>query len=181
MLKEHAPSIPPENITAMTRLDHNRALAQVGAGGLSRGRQEGWGAGYGQHRRLDPSHSSVNFNPARNQPQPKPIQSHPIRQVAERAGVLVTQVKNVIIWGNHSSTQYPDVSHGTVDGKPIRTVLAGSEEWLDGEFVTVVQQRGAAIIKVGGPGWWCSGGIEKWGWGGGCSSEAERRSESIGT
>ena len=44
--------------------------------------------------------------------------------------------------------QYPDVNHGTVKGKPIREVLADSAEWLDGEFITVVQQRGAAIIKV---------------------------------
>jgi len=44
--------------------------------------------------------------------------------------------------------QYPDVNHGTVNGKPIREVLADSSEWLDGEFITVVQQRGAAIIKV---------------------------------
>lgn len=60
----------------------------------------------------------------------------------------VTKVRNVIIWGNHSSTQYPDVNHGTVDGKPIREVLADSGEWLDSEFVEVVQQRGAAVIKV---------------------------------
>ena len=60
----------------------------------------------------------------------------------------VTQVKNVIIWGNHSSTQFPDVNHGTVDGKPIREVLKDSSEWLDNEFVDVVQQRGAAVIKV---------------------------------
>jgi malate dehydrogenase len=62
----------------------------------------------------------------------------------------VTAVKNVIIWGNHSSTQYPDVSHGTVEGKPIKEALADSAEWLEGEFVTTVQQRGAAIIKVRG-------------------------------
>eukprot|EP00879_Flechtneria_rotunda_P018318 GHRR01019215.1.p1 GENE.GHRR01019215.1~~GHRR01019215.1.p1 ORF type:complete len:150 (+),score=49.00 GHRR01019215.1:692-1141(+) len=96
VLKEHAPSIPAENITALTRLDHNRALAQV----------------------------------------------------AERAQVHVSEVKNVIIWGNHSSTQYPDVSHGTVGGKPIREVLADSTEWLNSEFIETVQQRGAAIIKV---------------------------------
>lgn len=70
-------------------------------------------------------------------------------QVAERAGVHVSDVKNVIIWGNHSSTQYPDVNHGTVSGKPIREVLADSGDWLNTEFITVVQQRGAAIIKVG--------------------------------
>jgi malate dehydrogenase len=58
------------------------------------------------------------------------------------------QVKNVIIWGNHSSTQYPDVNHGTVAGKPIRQAV-GDDTWLDGEFITTVQQRGAAIIQVG--------------------------------
>lgn len=62
----------------------------------------------------------------------------------------MTDVRNVIIWGNHSSTQYPDVNHGTVDGKPIREVLKDSSDWLDKEFVDVVQQRGAAVIKVGG-------------------------------
>jgi malate/lactate dehydrogenase len=61
----------------------------------------------------------------------------------------VTNVRNVIIWGNHSSTQYPDVNHGTADGRPIRQVLAGQDEWLDNVFVEVVQQRGAAVIKVG--------------------------------
>lgn len=51
--------------------------------------------------------------------------------------------------GNHSSTQYPDVNHGTVDGKPIREVVT-DHAWLDGEFISTVQQRGAAIIKVSG-------------------------------
>ena len=59
----------------------------------------------------------------------------------------VSAVKNVTIWGNHSSTQYPDVNHGTVDGKPIRQAV-GDDAWLDGDFVATVQQRGAAIIKV---------------------------------
>jgi malate dehydrogenase len=62
--------------------------------------------------------------------------------------VHVTDVKNVIIWGNHSSTQYPDVNHATVGGKPVREALAKDGAWLDGEFVAVVQQRGAAIIKA---------------------------------
>ena len=69
-------------------------------------------------------------------------------QVAERLTVPVTEVKNVIIWGNHSSTQYPDVNHGTVGGTPIRKAV-DDESWLNGEFITTVQQRGAAIIKVG--------------------------------
>ena len=68
-------------------------------------------------------------------------------QVSERLGVPVTDVKNVIIWGNHSSTQYPDVNHGTVGGKPIRAVV-GDDAYLNGDFIKTVQQRGAAIIKA---------------------------------
>ena len=59
----------------------------------------------------------------------------------------VSEVKNVIIWGNHSSTQYPDVHHGTVQGTPIRKAI-DNDSYLDGDFIQVVQQRGAAIIKV---------------------------------
>lgn len=95
VLKENAPKIPNENITCLTRLDHNRALGQI----------------------------------------------------AERAKVPVTDVKNVTIWGNHSSSQYPDVNHGTVKGKPIREVI-GDDDYLNKEFIETVQQRGAAIIKV---------------------------------
>ncbi|MEW5310242.1 MAG: hypothetical protein WDW38_002058 [Sanguina aurantia] len=97
ILREYAPSIPAENITCLTRLDHNRALAQV----------------------------------------------------AERVGAPVTDVKNVIIWGNHSSTQYPDVNHGKVGDASIRDAVR-DDKWLDGEFVSTVQQRGAAIIKARG-------------------------------
>ncbi|KFM24061.1 Malate dehydrogenase, cytoplasmic [Auxenochlorella protothecoides] len=97
ILKENAPSIPAENITAMTRLDHNRALGQL----------------------------------------------------SERTGTHVGKVRNAIIWGNHSSTQYPDVNHATVDGKPAREVVK-DDAYLDGEFITTVQQRGAAIIKARG-------------------------------
>ncbi|CAH2046619.1 unnamed protein product, partial [Thlaspi arvense] len=72
-------------------------------------------------------------------------------QVSERLSVPVSDVKNVIIWGNHSSTQYPDVNHATVKTssgeKPVRE-LVKNDEWLNGEFITTVQQRGAAIIKA---------------------------------
>ncbi|VVB07241.1 unnamed protein product [Arabis nemorensis] len=72
-------------------------------------------------------------------------------QVSERLNVPVSDVKNVIIWGNHSSTQYPDVNHATVKTssgeKPVRE-LVKNDEWLNGEFITTVQQRGAAIIKA---------------------------------
>ena len=70
-----------------------------------------------------------------------------LMQVAEKVGAHVTEVKNVIIWGNHSSSQFPDVAHGTVGGKPIKEAIK-DDEWLKGDFVSTVQQRGAAIIKV---------------------------------
>ncbi|CAN6462165.1 unnamed protein product [Victoria cruziana] len=72
-------------------------------------------------------------------------------QIAERLNVQVSDVKNVIIWGNHSSTQYPDVNHASVHTqgaeKPVRLLVA-DDDWLNGEFITTVQQRGAAIIKA---------------------------------
>ncbi|KAL2650932.1 hypothetical protein R1flu_019060 [Riccia fluitans] len=69
-------------------------------------------------------------------------------QIAERLNIPVSSVKNVIIWGNHSSTQYPDVYHAVIDGdKPVRAAIA-DDAWLDGEFIKTVQQRGAAIIKA---------------------------------
>lgn len=95
ILMQHAPSIPKENITCMTRLDHNRAMGQL----------------------------------------------------SERSGVHISKIKNTIIWGNHSSTQYPDVNHATIDGTPAREVIK-DDAWLDGDFIKVVQQRGAAIIKA---------------------------------
>jgi malate dehydrogenase len=70
-----------------------------------------------------------------------------LSQVAVKSSVPVHKVKNVIIWGNHSGTQYPDVSFGTVDGKPIKEVIK-DEAYLHGEFLTTVQKRGAAIIAA---------------------------------
>ncbi|KAL3537015.1 hypothetical protein ACH5RR_000381 [Cinchona calisaya] len=72
-------------------------------------------------------------------------------QISERLKVHVGDVKNVIIWGNHSSTQYPDVNHATVntgkEWKPVRELVSDGQ-WLNTEFITTVQQRGAAIIKA---------------------------------
>ncbi|KAG2299593.1 hypothetical protein Bca52824_036065 [Brassica carinata] len=100
VLKEFAPSIPEENITCLTRLDHNRAQARL----------------------------------------------------AEKLGVPVSSVKNVIVWGNHSSTQYPDTSHATVSTKtgdqPAKELLVADQKWLKNEFITEVQQRGAEIIRA---------------------------------
>ena len=69
-------------------------------------------------------------------------------------GVAVQQVHNVVIWGNHSSTQYPDVSYGYVEDFPNKgdktpvTTAVNDLEWLQGEFITTVQKRGAAIIDA---------------------------------
>ena len=70
-------------------------------------------------------------------------------QLAKKAGVDVTAVSNVAIWGNHSATQYPDFTHAKIAGKPATEVIK-DEAWLKGEFISNVQQRGAAIIKARG-------------------------------
>lgn len=94
--QQNAPDLNPANFTAMTRLDHNRAMAQLAA----------------------------------------------------NTGKDSTEVKGMIIWGNHSATQYPDISKCTVAGQAAAD--AADSAWLDNEFIPVVQQRGAAIIKARG-------------------------------
>jgi malate dehydrogenase len=69
--------------------------------------------------------------------------------VAKRTGVPVTEVKGLAVWGNHSATQFPDFVHATVSDRPLVEVV-GDRAWLEGEFLTTVQQRGAAIIKARG-------------------------------
>jgi malate dehydrogenase len=93
----NAPDVPRDRFFAMTRLDENRAKAQL----------------------------------------------------AKKAGVDVTAVSNVAIWGNHSATQYPDFYNAKINGKPATTAIP-DETWLKGEFISTVQQRGAAIIKARG-------------------------------
>jgi len=93
---KNAPDLKPENFSAMTRLDHNRAISQL----------------------------------------------------AEKCGVLTTDVKNVIIWGNHSSTQYPDIHHAKVKGQDALPLVG--QNWFVNEFIPIVQQRGAAVIKARG-------------------------------
>jgi len=92
----NAPDIDRRNFTAMTRLDHNRALAQLAA----------------------------------------------------KTGTHTTDVRRMIIWGNHSATQHPDISHCTVAGKPAKSMVEA--EWYREEFIPTVQQRGAAVIKARG-------------------------------
>ena len=91
-----APDLNPRNFTAMTRLDHNRALSQL----------------------------------------------------AEKTGTHSTDIAKMTIWGNHSSTQYPDISHATVKGKAAKGLV--DDTWYKDTFIPVVQQRGAAIIKARG-------------------------------
>jgi malate dehydrogenase len=70
-------------------------------------------------------------------------------QLAQKAGVHVTEVTNVAIWGNHSATQYPDFTNAKISGKAASEVI-NDEAWLKGDFISTVQQRGAAIIKARG-------------------------------
>ncbi len=92
----HAPDVPADRFTALTRLDHNRAVAQLAA----------------------------------------------------KLSVQVTEVNGVIVWGNHSALQYPDVSHATVNGRPVRDLV--DEDWITNEFIPRVANRGAEIIAVRG-------------------------------
>jgi malate dehydrogenase len=94
----NAAGTPNGQFTAMTRLDHNRAKAQLAA----------------------------------------------------KAGATVADVTRMTIWGNHSATQYPDVFHAEVGGKPAFDAVGGDHAWLEGEFIPTVQQRGAAVIKARG-------------------------------
>src|SRR3954451_20658795 len=93
----NAPSIPRDRFFAMTRLDENRAKAQL----------------------------------------------------ARKAGVDVTEVTNLAVWGNHSPTMFPDFHNGRIHGDPVTSVIH-DHAWLEGEFLATVQQRGAAIIKARG-------------------------------
>jgi malate dehydrogenase len=70
-------------------------------------------------------------------------------QLAKKAGVDVTTVTNVAIWGNHSSTQYPDFYNAKINGRAATQVIT-DEPWLKGEFIASVQQRGAAVLKARG-------------------------------
>ena len=95
--QRNAPGVPPERFTAMTRLDHNRAVAQL----------------------------------------------------ADRAGAGVADISRMTIWGNHSATQYPDIFNCRIGDRPASEVVDDGD-WLEGEFIPTVQQRGAAIIEARG-------------------------------
>jgi malate dehydrogenase len=71
-----------------------------------------------------------------------------LSQLAEKTGKHTTAIRKVIIWGNHSSTQYPDLHHATVEGKSALSLV--DQAWYENDFIPTVQQRGAAIIKARG-------------------------------
>jgi malate dehydrogenase len=70
-------------------------------------------------------------------------------QLAKKAGVEITAVSNLAVWGNHSATQYPDFYNARINGQPVPQQIT-DEAWLKGEFISTVQQRGAAVIKARG-------------------------------
>ena len=74
-------------------------------------------------------------------------QNRATAQLAMKAGVKIAAVKNVTIWGNHSSTQFPDAEHATINDKPADQAISDSA-WLNTEFVATVQKRGAAVIAA---------------------------------
>jgi malate dehydrogenase len=96
--QRNAPDLDPRRFTAMTRLDHNRAIAQLAA----------------------------------------------------KADVHGTAITKMTIWGNHSATQYPDLTHADIDGQPAFTAIGADQSWLEADFIPTVQQRGAAVIKARG-------------------------------
>jgi len=72
-----------------------------------------------------------------------------LSQAAAKLGVASTEVTRMTIWGNHSATQYPDLVHAEVNGASVAATI-GDQEWLEGQFIPTVQQRGAAIIEARG-------------------------------
>ena len=76
-------------------------------------------------------------------------QNRAVSQLAQRAGVSVPEVANVAIWGNHSATQYPDFENATIGGVTATSAI-GDERWLQGDFLSTVRKRGAAIIEARG-------------------------------
>tara|TARA_R110000850_G_scaffold85460_6_gene183885 strand:+ start:19210 stop:20193 length:984 start_codon:yes stop_codon:yes gene_type:complete len=71
-----------------------------------------------------------------------------VSQLATKTGQSGNDIEKMVVWGNHSSTQYPDISHCTVGGKPAKSLV--DQNWIESDFIPTVQQRGAAIIKARG-------------------------------
>lgn len=76
-------------------------------------------------------------------------QNRAVAQLAQKAGVAVPDVTNVVVWGNHSSTQVPDFFNAKIKGKPVQNVI-GDLKWLEEDFIKIIQKRGAAVIDARG-------------------------------
>lgn len=92
--------------------------------------------------------NAPNLNPRNITSMMRLDHNRSMSQIAEKTGNHSTTVEKVVVWGNHSATQYPDISYATVDGKPV--VEEVDNEWYVDNFIPTVQQRGAAIIKARG-------------------------------
>ena len=92
--------------------------------------------------------NAPNLNPRNITSMMRLDHNRSMSQIAEKTGSHSTKVEKVVVWGNHSATQYPDISYATVDGKPV--VEEVDNEWYVENFIPTVQQRGAAIIKARG-------------------------------
>jgi malate dehydrogenase len=92
--------------------------------------------------------NAPNLNPRNFTAMVRLDHNRALSQLAEKTGTHTTDLRKVIIWGNHSATQYPDLHHATVSGRPALSLV--DEAWYKEQFIPVVQQRGAAIIKARG-------------------------------
>lgn len=92
--------------------------------------------------------NAPNLNPRNITSMMRLDHNRSMSQIAEKTGSHSTNVKKVVVWGNHSATQFPDISYATVDGKAVQDEV--DNEWYVDNFIPTVQQRGAAIIKARG-------------------------------
>ncbi len=92
--------------------------------------------------------NAPNLNPRNFTAMVRLDHNRALSQLSEKTGVHFNNIRKAIIWGNHSATQYPDLHHATVDGKPALSLV--DQQWYADTFIPVVQQRGAAIIKARG-------------------------------
>jgi len=92
--------------------------------------------------------NAPNLNPKNITAMMRLDHNRSLSQIAEKTDSHTTKVEKVVVWGNHSATQYPDISYATVDGKPVTSVVDNA--WYVDTFIPTVQQRGAAIIKARG-------------------------------
>ena len=93
--------------------------------------------------------NAPDLNPANFTAMMRLDHNRALTQLAQKTGATVNDVKKLTVWGNHSSTQYPDIFHAEVKGQAAAT-LVNDQKWLETEFIPTVQQRGAAIIKARG-------------------------------